>query len=1312
MFAELFSWTRNSHSARKARRASQRYTQRLTRQNHMAIESLEPRQVLSVSIAGSVWMDTNGDGVRDASESASADGFRVYAFPATAPGASVAGFATITQGQYSITNLPAGDYVVSLGNEFLDPVFPFRYSPWNRAANESFDNDVNPATGFSSVVTLADGQSTSIDAGVWQPAVIQGRATFTGTINGEDHTIGISGVKFTLYTAAGAERAEFTTESNGYYAIGNVPEGDYYLTMTAIGDVTIAASTGQQVFDPLTRRTATFHVTGGSQTNAAVTLTTDSPITAGGRVWHDFNANGVQDSGEPGIPNRTIYVASRENEAPTATTDAEGNYRFEGLPPARYHFELGGYSFSPYVDNFEALSPPRQSNVDSQHDSDFQPTSGESPDFLAIPGEDLLHFDAGMFYRGQVVGTVWDDVNGDGARGAAEQPMTAATVRLLREDGSLVATTRTSTSGEYSFRNQLPRTYIVEFARPEGTAITSGANFATGRTSPFVLASNTTQTQNAGIRGTSGATQVVGSAFNDANGDGIRQAGEAPVSGINIELLRPDGAFVAATTTNVGGDYTFANVVPGGYILRFTPAAGTFSPMNSGESDATDSDVNRGSGLTAPFPIFSGQRETSQDVGIYTGAMSSDVLGSLRVTEVGFVGHANSEFVEVRNIGTQPIDLAGVQFTKGIKYQFNSGLKTLFPGEYGVIVGDYQLLASRTDVNQINVLGLYSGDINREERLTLLDASGQTVHSFRYDDDWFVLMDRETMPWTLSVIDDTIDAALWEQRSTWRPSSNLAGSPGRPDPGTAPLPGSILINEVLTKSDDGFNDLVELHNTTDVDINIGGWYLGDSRSEVSPLIYLTRYRLPGGTVVPANGYLVLSREDDFGVFGLSSFGETLHLVAGDEYGAMAGYAESISFGATEPGVSFGRFENSAGKVDMVPQQHTTFGGANSAPRIGPVVISEVMYNGADGVDFVEIVNISPTPVDLGSPTANWQLTGGVNFNFAQGTVLQPGARAVISNVSPTQFRLQHNLGLEVIVAGPWFGDLDNGGGTVELVLNDDEVQRRDGQEQVKQFRIDRIDYDDSAPWPSEADGGGASLERISFNVYGNHISNWMASETPGGTPGRANDTPLPGDIDGSGTVTTTDIDMLTTMVQLGTFDSHYDLDDSGTVDMNDRSFLITTLLGISFGDTNLDGRAGLADLMTVQRNLGKAGGWGQGDFDGNGIVTRADLAALLGGFGAGATTLAAPQAVVVSAAPTPADPRRAVAPAAPRDAARVDAALTTESIAHRPVGRDALTAARRVRTATPQAVDSAIEASTSSGEETLRIRRRQRVAGG
>ena len=53
--------------------------------------------------------------------------------------------------------------------------------------------------------------------------------------------------------------------------------------------------------------------------------------------------------------------------------------------------------------------------------------------------------------------------------------------------------------------------------------------------------------------------------------------------------------------------------------------------------------------------------------------------------------------------------------------------------------------------------------------------------------------------------------------------------------------------------------------------------------------------------------------------------------------------------------------------------------------------------------------------------------------------------------------------------------------------------------------------------------------------------------------------------------------------------------------------LVTGILETSLGDVNLDGVCDSADLTIAQGNLGNAGGWADGDVDGDGVVTNGDL---------------------------------------------------------------------------------------------------------
>src|SRR5207247_6575624 len=85
-------------------------------------------------------------------------------------------------------------------------------------------------------------------------------------------------------------------------------------------------------------------------------------------------------------------------------------------------------------------------------------------------------------------------------------------------------------------------------------------------------------------------------------------------------------------------------------------------------------------------------------------------------------------------------------------------------------------------------------------------------------------------------------------------------------------------------------------------------------------------------------------------FGFSSKGDEVYLFSGDGNTNLTGYVQGYAFGAAENGVSFGRYTNSVGAVHFVAQSANTPGSANAGPKVGPVVIAEIMYNPPDFPD--------------------------------------------------------------------------------------------------------------------------------------------------------------------------------------------------------------------------------------------------------------------------------------------------------------------------------------------------------------------------
>ena len=351
-----------------------------------------------------------------------------------------------------------------------------------------------------------------------------------------------------------------------------------------------------------------------------------------------------------------------------------------------------------------------------------------------------------------------------------------------------------------------------------------------------------------------------------------------------------------------------------------------------------------------------------------------------------------------------------------------------------------------------------------------------------------------------------------EDKSSWRPSARKGGSPGTGDGGMVPELGSVVINEVLSHSHGTDPDWIELGNTTDQPIPIGGWFLSNNNASEPNRM---SYEIPAGTVIPRNGFVVFYENLHFGnpqalgchrAFGLSEGGDTVYLQSGSG-GQLTGYYADESFGAAESGVSFGRYAKSTldGGYNFVAMSSLTPNGANADPKVGPIVITEIHYNpGTQAYDwdkeYIELKNISGVPVTLewydevNHVTVPWKFTDGIQFTFPLNTTIDPGKRILVVKNEAALRAAFPTIPGDTQVFQWTLGSLNNAGEKIELSRPGDQEPGKDRY----YIRMERVNYNNASPWPA-ADGTGKSLTRIADDLYGNDAANWQAA-TP--SPGQ------------------------------------------------------------------------------------------------------------------------------------------------------------------------------------------------------------------
>ncbi len=548
---------------------------------------------------------------------------------------------------------------------------------------------------------------------------------------------------------------------------------------------------------------------------------------------------------------------------------------------------------------------------------------------------------------------------------------------------------------------------------------------------------------------------------------------------------------------------------PGGAYTATLPAFGTAGPL-SYQVRAYD---NTGHSTTHPYggsayPAAIEIESPAFDL-VITEINYNPHDPSAAELSAGFTDPDDFEFIELFNSGNAPMDLAGFMLQDGITATFPAF--TLTNGHYAVVVRNTNAFRARYTNSAIRIIGTFSGKLsNSGETIRLENPQGGVIASITYSDGgaWPGRADGDGS--TLELIDPANPD--YAAPSAWRSSSEYGGSPGAAGLGPD---NRIVVNEVLTHTDPPLSDTIELFNTTAGAINISGWFLSDSKSNYR------KYAIPASTVLPAGGYIAFNETNHFNTsmgvdsndFGLNgAHGDDVYLLQTDAQGRLVRFVDRVEFGAALNGEAFGRWPNGSGR--MVPMISRTFGAANSGPRIGRVVFSEIHYNPTLGtndfhLEFVEIYNAGPSTESL----TNWMIAGGISFAFPLGASIAPGQALTIVSFDPAaptnaallaEFRAAYDIDASVPLLGGFSGRLDNSGERIQLFS----VDKPPAEEPTHYPMIleDEVYYRITDTWPASPNGTGASLARILPAGWGDDPASWFASAPP--TPGDTGD-PIP-----------------------------------------------------------------------------------------------------------------------------------------------------------------------------------------------------------
>lgn len=313
--------------------------------------------IVTVSLGDYVWLDSNGDGIQDASEDG-VSGVTLYLLDCSGGiPTRIDSTVTGTDGSYNFADLPPGEYAVEI--DLATAPAGSALTLVDAGGDDTADSDAGP-DGITPCVSLtSDGErNPTLDFGLFESVSVGNFVWNDLNFDGiqDPNEPGISGVKVDLKDAAGTTLDTAFTDAQGEYLFTDLNPGQYKVcfelpagfnpTSTNAGPAgasSVGMTTGTNAaggFNTMTPLTA-FLANGQSD------LTLDQGVIqyacVGDTVWLDLDSDGTVNenlrvNGLSGVTLELFDVADdgTRTSRGTTTTGPNGFYKFDTLEPGCY----------------------------------------------------------------------------------------------------------------------------------------------------------------------------------------------------------------------------------------------------------------------------------------------------------------------------------------------------------------------------------------------------------------------------------------------------------------------------------------------------------------------------------------------------------------------------------------------------------------------------------------------------------------------------------------------------------------------------------------------------------------------------------------------------------------------------------------------------------------------------------------------------------------------------------------------------------------------------------------------------------------
>ncbi|MEA5014082.1 MAG: SdrD B-like domain-containing protein [Candidatus Limiplasma sp.] len=645
--------------------------------------------------------------------------------------------------------LVSGTFTNANGNYTLDGVMPGRYTiAFLRKDGHAFSRlrpdqeggnwvkGLEGEFGLTQVIEVSMGQSIEdVNAGMLRSSTLAGVFFDDLNDNGiqDEGEAGMEDVIVRLYSPDAEIDLTAPVQAEGGYFFDGVMPGKYTLQYLLPENVEMAitAQGGNTLQGPVSEE---FTVESGAQILR--------PLVGGvrlgtftGYLFHDVNANGVQDEGEQRAGGLAVTLTPSRTDLEVSRTEAdgEGNFAIAGLRPADYQLGLKlpeGYIFS---SDIKATGLRLDTALEQKMNCPWQVLVSRQQNAI------------GMVKPATLKGYVWLDENRDGVQSSQEALLPGLAFELVDEaQGRVVKTAVSAQDGYAVFANVRPGGYTVRFAMP-------------AQSEPAGEAEATLKLQG-GMMAQGGIQMAEGQVFEEIHAGLVsrtsiggmvvlEEAGQRRgLGGVAVALYMEGGDQPVQTAlTQEDGTYRFDGLWPGAYFLVCEwPENMIFvAPSDPNYQEGVSVIVNTEGrqGRSAVFELKMARSQLAQNIVLIRPAK----VGDLAWLDLNQNGLLDAGEPAVPGITVQLLSQGQVvaeTVTNAYGYYLFEGV---YPGQYVLQAKGYPQLGITTPVPELRLISscLTRGDGNEARSDAFEVVSGSVNLDF---DLGFVLKEGQEIP--------------------------------------------------------------------------------------------------------------------------------------------------------------------------------------------------------------------------------------------------------------------------------------------------------------------------------------------------------------------------------------------------------------------------------------------------------------------------------------------------------------------------------------------------------------------------------------